>query len=445
MKGYQLKILTAIQVLLILAVHDGSAQVLNTMSRTTTSDSLSLNSIIEDVINNHPDIKTAEEAIRNADTRIKLAKTGYYPEIDFGADYSNIGPVMQITIPSFGTFELFPQNNYTSAFNLRQMIYDFGKTSGNTSVEKENKIIGEQTLEQVRQKMAIAVINNFYALSYLQEALKIKDEELATLQSHLQFVKTMKSTGAATDYQILSTSVRISAAESEKVDIEASREIQKSVLASLTGRDYQNPVVRRELIRVFRELPKDSLINQALVNRNEMKLMNEESVLAGLRYDVIKLMRRPAVNFIASGGFKNGYLPDLNTIKANYVVGAGISVPIFNGMKTKYNLLQATSAIETVSLQTESTSRLIISDINQAEAYLRSASQKITQSSLQLDQAQKAYGLAVISFRSGAITNLELLDAGTAVSASRLMLLKARVDYTTAFYRLKAATGEKLY
>ncbi|MGB8490492.1 MAG: TolC family protein, partial [Bacteroidales bacterium] len=138
-------------------------------------------------------------------------------------------------------------------------------------------------------------------------------------------------------------------------------------------------------------------------------------------------------------------LPDLNTIKANYVVGASLSVPIFNSMKTKYNLLQATSAIETVHLQTESTSRLIISDISQAEAYLRSASQKIDQTALQLDQALKAYELAVISFRSGAITNLELLDASTAVSASRLMLLKARVDYATAYYRLKAATGEKLY
>ncbi|MGB8489705.1 MAG: TolC family protein, partial [Bacteroidales bacterium] len=309
MKGYQLKILTAIQVLLILALRDGSAQVSNAMSKTTASDSLSLNSIIEEVIKTHPDIKAAEEAIRNADSRIKLAKTGYYPEIDFGADYSNIGPVMQITIPSFGTFELFPQNNYTTALNLRQVIYDFGKTSGNTAVEKENKIIGERMLGQIRQRMAMAAISNFFALSYLQEAAKIKDEELVALQSHLQFVQTMKSTGAATNYQVLSTEVRISAAQSEKVDIEAALEVQRSVLASLTGKDYPNPVVRNEFSLVVREVPKDSLINMALTNREEMRIRKEESVLAGLRYDLIKLMRRPAVSFIASGGFKNGYLP----------------------------------------------------------------------------------------------------------------------------------------
>jgi outer membrane protein TolC len=57
----------------------------------------------------------------------------------------------------------------------------------------------------------------------------------------------------------------------------------------------------------------------------------------------------------------------------------------------------------------------------------------------------KAYSLAATSFRAGTITNLELLDANTAVSESRLMLLKARIDYAASIYRLKAAVGEKLY
>jgi outer membrane protein TolC len=43
------------------------------------------------------------------------------------------------------------------------------------------------------------------------------------------------------------------------------------------------------------------------------------------------------------------------------------------------------------------------------------------------------------------ITNLDLLDANTSVSESSLMLLKARIDYVTSIYKLKAALGQRIY
>jgi outer membrane protein TolC len=73
------------------------------------------------------------------------------------------------------------------------------------------------------------------------------------------------------------------------------------------------------------------------------------------------------------------------------------------------------------------------------------AGTKINQFELQLSQALKAYSLAETSFKSGTITNLDLLDANTSVSESRLMLLKSRIDYAASIYKLKAALGERIY
>jgi outer membrane protein len=114
-------------------------------------------------------------------------------------------------------------------------------------------------------------------------------------------------------------------------------------------------------------------------------------------------------------------------------------------MKTKYNLLQAQSAINSVSFETENAKRYITSEVKEAEAYMNSAKQKVLQFQLQTEQALKAYSLAITSFKSGTITNLELLDSDTAVSESKLMLLKARIDYAASIYKLKAALGERLY
>ncbi|MGB8359475.1 MAG: TolC family protein, partial [Bacteroidales bacterium] len=203
--------------------NNGTASVLQ-------SDSLSLKSLIAEVISTHPTVKAAGEALKNADARIGLARTGYYPVIDAGANFSNIGPVMKITIPDLGTFQLYPANNYSAAVNYRQVVYDFGRTRTNIDVENEGRIIVEKTLDQVKQQMALATINNFYTLVYLQHAIKIKDEQLSTLREHLNYIETLKSTGSATDYQVLSTKVRISTAESQKSDLIAALAIQQAYL-----------------------------------------------------------------------------------------------------------------------------------------------------------------------------------------------------------------------
>jgi outer membrane protein TolC len=410
-----------------------------------TSDSLSLVSIIEEIVKAHPTVRGAEEALRNADARIGLARTGYYPVVDASASFANIGPVLKFTIPEIGTVQLYPANNYTGAINYRQVIYDFGRTSQSINIEEQNKTLGEMTVEQVKQRMSLVAVNSFYTLAYLQEAVKIKDEQLTTLDEHLRYVRKMKETGSATDYQILTTEVRISTAESQKVDILSSLNVQQAYLSSLLGMDDLKAVVREELEVTLPSVNKDSVQAFALRNRNEMLISKERTSLAGLRYDLIKTVNRPIISLSISGGAKNGYIPELGQLRANYSAGVGISVPIFDGMKSKYNLLQAKSAINSAEFEVENTKRNITSEVREAESYLESAHQKVSQFSLQLDQALQAYSLAETSFRSGVITNLELLDANTAVSESRLMLLKAKIDYAASIYRLKAALGERLY
>ena len=85
--------------------------------------------------------------------------------------------------------------------------------------ENENKAIGEQTLEQVKQKLSLFTVNNFYALVYIQAAIKIKEEQLIALNEHLDYVEKMRATGSATEYQVLATKVKISTVESQKVDL----------------------------------------------------------------------------------------------------------------------------------------------------------------------------------------------------------------------------------
>ena len=442
---YRLSIIASVIMLLLLSSAT-ECQVAFPAQEESVKDSLTLKDVINVVITTHPTVKTAGEAINNANTRISMARTGYYPEADVTAGFTNLGPVTKLTIPEMGTFQLYPENNYSASLNYRQVVYDFGRTRQNIEFETENKVLGEQVLEQVKQKLALYTVNSYYALLFLQAAIKIKEEQVAALNEHLRQVEKMISTGSATEYQLLATKVKISNVEGQKADLIASLTAQQASMNSLLGNDNETiPVVKSDLTVSVPGIAADSLLTYAFQNRDEIILNQERTSLAELKYGMVKLQNKPIISFQASGGAKNGYVPQLGELKPNYVVGLGIRIPVFDGMKGKYNIMQAQSAITSLSYESDNERRNISNELYEAVAYLNSARQKVSQYKLQLEQAEKASSLAETSFRSGIITNLELLDASTSVSESRLFLLKAQIDYVVSIYKLKAASGERLY
>jgi len=412
------------------------------------SDSLGLTTIIQQVISNYPSIKKAEQDIEAANARIGLAKSAYYPLINASASYRRLGPVssMDMSKLNLGVLELFPANNYDMALNYNQTIYDFGKTSGKVDLENQNKLLSQLSVEQLKQQLSLSLLNHYYSILYLQEAIRIKDEELKTLGEHLSFVEKQAATGSATQYVVLSTQVRISATENQKVDLQTSLQILQAQLNSFLGNPQDRQLtVKEELLQPTVLETNEKLINSAFQQREELKVARQRWEVASTRYRIVGSANNPEFDLFASGGYKNGYIPDLNQLKANYVAGISLKVPIFDGKRVKYNRQQAQSEIKSVEQDTELARRGITDEIVENRANVDAALKKIMKQELQLKQAQKALELAQVSFQAGTITNLDLLDSETTLAESRLALMKSRIDYTVSLLKLRIATGERIY
>jgi len=409
-------------------------------------DSLSLHDILSEVIHNYPSIKKAQSDIESSDAKIGLAKTDYLPDVDITSSYTRLGPLQSFTLPGIGTLSLYPANNYSAMLNVKENIYDFGKTKKNVAFEEQNKELVSLSVEQIKQRLSGMLIGNYYSMVFLQEAIRIKEEELATLNEHLNFVQKKEATGSATKYEILTTKVRISAIENQKTDLMTALQVQLSQLNSFLGKSQEtNLVVKEELLAPQILATNDSLFSFAYEHRNEMKIVRQKSALADTHLKMINLQNNPSLNFFGSGGLKNGYLPDINVITPNFAVGVGIKIPIFDGNRSKYNKIQANSDIHGNLQETELTRRTIVNEVVESKANALSAQKKVHQSELQLEQALQAFSLAETNFKAGAITNLDMLDSSTSVAESRLALLKTKIDYSVSFLKLKIALGEQIY
>jgi outer membrane protein len=423
-----------------------NGQTINGSSNKGTNDSLVLSSIIKVVLDQHPSIQEAQEAIKAADAKIALAKTAYQPTVDGNASFTRIGPAPSFDFPGFGKISLAPANNYNTSIDYHQNIYDFGKTASEVAVETENRELAKLSIDQIKQRLAITVVNSFYTLTYLEEALIIKDKQITTLHEHLDFVNKKKETGSATQYEVLTTKVKISAIENQKIDLLAAIKIQQGVLNALMGQPEHTTIhAKTEMASSLLPVQTDSLLSYAFTHRDEMKINKEKQNIAELRLKAIQTQLKPSLNAFASIGGKNGYVPDINKYTPNFAAGIGFKVPIIDAYKNRSNQLLAKSAITSNALNTETTKRSIINDVVENDANREAALNKIDQYALQLAQAQEALGLAETSYQNGTLTNLDLIDATMSVSESRLQLLKSKIDYSVSLYRLKMALGDRLY
>ncbi len=411
-----------------------------------TSDSVDLQMVVKKVMETHPSVLKAQEAINAVEAGIGMAKAAALPNVDFGAGYTRIGPVPSITIPNMGTFEMAPANNYNTSIDVRQTVYDFSKTKNSIALAESNKAIVEKNIDLVKQRLALITITNYYALVYLQEALHIKEIQLGILDKHLDFVTRKKETGTATDYEVLSTKVRISAAKNQKLDLETGLNNQLAVMNSLLGLPENTKIkVKNRLSAKESGQQYDSLISYALSHRNELAMVGLKSKQAEIRLQGIQIENYPVVSAFASGGIKNGYFPDMNKPTANYVAGLALRVPIYTATRHR-NLLQiAISDISSIKQDLEINKRDISSEVFQNESNLQASVRKIELSRLQLDQAMEAHRLADLSFKAGTLTNLDLLDSESLEEESRLNLIRAKMDFMINSAKLDISVGKQGY
>jgi len=410
------------------------------------SDSLELVPLINKVIQTYPTVQQATEALNAADLKIELARSSYLPNAMFSGTYAHIGPVPSLTLPNLGSFSLAPRENVDAGVKVSQQISDFGKTKMNIEFEEKSKELSTLGIGQIKQKMSMAVIGCYYNLLFFQEAIAIKDEQLVTLAAHLKNVEKKTETGSATQYEILSTKVRISNVESQKTDVVTSLNFQNSYLNMLLG----EPATAKHRVKnlLHSELipfAEDSLISVALNNRNEVKISEKKMMLSQAYQDLLKKHENPVLAAFASGGWKNGYIPELDKPKANYAIGLSLLIPIYDASRNDLNTKLAGSTIRTNSLEVDQTRRTITNEVMESINALKAAISKTELFSMQLSQAKKALELADLRFKSGTLTNLDLLDAENAVSESSLLLLKARIERVVIAYKLKAALGINLY
>jgi len=191
------------------------------------------------------------------------------------------------------------------------------------------------------------------------------------------------------------------------------------------------------------DLDREALIAAALEQRPEMRLSRTAQAGAQLNLRLSELGNRPKLSLDVSVGAKNGYQPNLNTLKANFTAGVAVDFPVFDGFRTRSATAASDAELRALEAETKALELRVVTEVDQAITDVRASTEKIGTAELQVRQAEQALVMAQTRYAAGVITNLDLLDVQTALAEARLTETKAQLDLVLSRYALDQAAGNR--
>jgi outer membrane protein len=271
-------------------------------------------------------------------------------------------------------------------------------------------------------------------------------DEIDVLNKHLAITKKLESSGSATTYDILTVKVRI--AEAKTSLIEARNQLTRNLLTLqylMNIPDSITIVPIGNFTIPALPLNSDSLIDIALQQSPAMRLANSKIDAASLQVELARAEYWPTLFFGAAGGFKNGIIPDINKLKANYSVSTQLVMPLFEGLKQKTSYDQSRLNLQAVNSSVENTRQNIRKTVLDAVNSLQTAQAIITETEPQVRLADTAYGIAKIRYETGVTTSVDLLDAQIHRKSAQLKKLQAEFELNKIYYNLRFVVGDTLW
>ncbi|HEY3406187.1 MAG TPA: TolC family protein, partial [Ohtaekwangia sp.] len=153
----------------------------------------------------------------------------------------------------------------------------------------------------------------------------------------------------------------------------------------------------------------------------------------------------PNLNFLASAGMRNGYQPEIDENKFNYMVGAGLSIPIFQGGRVRQNIALANKNVEYNQFARQNVEQSILKDLAVVQSDVTAYDEQLANLDSQVEQAREALRLTEVRYRQGVSTYLDLLNATTNLQRAVLNQINVEYQRTQAYVEQARLTGTRFW
>ncbi len=411
------------------------------MAQRSAGDSLTVRDALEMVLTNNPSIREAAHAVQASQARVELSRSPNLPSVDVNASYFYMTPIPELDFGGI-SFKVAPNNNYDGHIGARQMLYDFNRTGSQISLSSSRVTLAEDSRETLKRDLSFRTAEVFYAILFLRQSILVQEEQIQTLNEHLDIARKKIEAGTAMQLDALTTQVRVANATTVRINLETALRSQEIAFRRLAGLPADAPLsLKGDFAAAPMPLRTDSLLAIAQNDRIEEKSAQDAITTAKAQIDAARSTNAPSLNALVSYGFKNGYIPNLDVLRGNALGGVELTIPVLDGHRTRSMEEEATAMLRAAESRKQEVDQMVQADVEQAIAEAKAAAERVGISKVSIEQADLAVRTAHLRYEAGTVPNLDLLDALTNQTQSRLTFLQSQYDVVTSGLRLRRAIG----
>lgn len=394
---------------------------------------------IDIALRKHPSIGVSSNTVSVNKSRVGQAKADYYPQIDWSSGYSRVSPASSDnSSTSVTTANSYDQ--YSSGINLKQSIYNFGKTATQVQVRSLDLDSSRSDLRNVSDQVVLDVRKAYYGVLKANRDRDVARETVKQFQQHLEQAKGFYDAGTNPRFDVTKAEVDLSNARLGLIKAENALRLAVATLNNAMGvPDAPEYTLEDNLSAEAYGITLEEAIKKAYENRPDL-----ESAI---------LKKRAAEQSVTLAG--KGHYPELNgnasynwtgekfPLNDGWNAGVTLSFPIFSGFLTTNQVEESKAGVKVQSANAELLRQSVFLEVQDAYLKLQEAVESIPAAEVTVRQAEENLELANGRYSAGVGNPVEVTDAQVSLSNAKTAYIQALYDHKTALASLEKAMGVK--
>ncbi len=327
----------------------------------------------------------------------------------------------------------------TASADISWPVFTGGKIAAANKAAGVEVNIKQEELRKTEGELLTELVTRYYGLVLATQASDVMKEKFEAMQKHYNDANKMFEEGMIAKVELLSASVALSDAEREYKKASRMVETTRTGLSATLASQQDTCFVPANLLFINEEIPSlDYWLSQTWETNPQLKQIDYNKELVNIKSKVNKGSYLPTVALIGTYNLADY---DLSPYMPDWMVGAGMSWTIFDGMSRNKQVKADITLKEQVSYIDEKAHDDLRAYITKLYNELNNELVEIEELKTTLQLAQEYYESTVKAFNEGFANSTSVVDAQSKLAQVKALRLKAFYEYDITLSTLLQVSG----
>lgn len=403
---------------------------------------LGLEDFIHIGLQNNPAITAARSRIQAAEGKRTQARSGYLPQLSASGETAHLE---QIDVDTDGSNDVM-----SGVVSARQLIFDFGKTTGAISASAYNIESEKAQLNSVGAELVYLIKAAFYNVIADTYLIQVANEQVHSYQMQYDRAGEYFKAGVRSKIDVTNAQVELNNANLQLLQSQFALKSAKVTLERLIGVKPANGNYLlqstdsdlKEFVTLLDPLPATltEMLHTASLQRPDLKQAQEQ--IHSAESTVSQKQGEYWPEIMAKGSY-NTYNTEHDTpfLMDQWQVSIGIDWQFFSGLRTKGEVAEAKSNLRATRAQKRDRELLSIQEVTDSYYLAEEKRASVFLADKILKLAEENMELADERYKTGLGDMIEFNDAQVRLTQARSNLVTTFFAYNTALAHLDFAVG----